>query len=311
MRKFVLKVLMFFAVIAIVDRAFGIAMKNVLQGTDKGDWGRNNYIFNDVNSDVIILGSSRAIHHYDPQIITDSLGMSCYNCGEDGMGIFLMWTRYQAIRERSIPKLVIYEVLPEYDLLTNSDNQKYLKFLRPYCHKPFIDSVINDISSKEIIKLQSYMYEYNSVFVDIIAQHVSKSPSTAKEYTYSPLTAQMDYNPQRDKEPELIIPCDSLKKAYLEKLILSCEKDGTLLIFVASPIYMPLSDNEYLPLKELCKVHNVAFFNHYCDTDYCENPDYFADAGHLNVKGAESFTNLLVFELKESKLIDFQNLPTE
>ena len=298
MKKFILKVLLFVVVIAIVDRAFGIAMKNVLQDTDKGDWGRNNYIFNEVKSDVIILGSSRAIHHYNPQIISDSLGLSCYNCGEDGMGIFLMWSRYQAIRERSKPKLVIYEVLPEYDLLENRDNQRYLKFLRPYCVKPFIDSVINDISSKERIKLQSYMYMYNSVFADIIAQCVSNSPSTAKEYTYSPLSAQMNNNPKRDMEPERIIPCDSLKIAYLKDLILQCEKDGTRLIFTASPIYMPLSDKEYIPLKDLCRIHEVPFVNHYCDTDYCEDPACFADAGHLNITGAESFTSLLVSEIK-------------
>lgn len=300
MRKFIYKVLLFFAVIAIVDRAFGIAMKNVLQGTDKGDWGRNNYIFNDVNSDVIILGSSRAIHHYDPQIIIDSLGMSCYNCGEDGMGIFLMWARYQAIRERSIPKLVIYEVLPEYDLLTNSDNQKYFKFLRPYSDAPFVNSVINEISSKESIKLQSYMYMYNSIFADIIAQRISNSSSTAREYTYSPLVAQMNYNPKKNVEQEQMILCDSLKIVYLKKLILSCKKDGTWLVFTASPKYTAFSDNEFLPVKDLCRIYNVPFINHYCDMDYCKNPTYFADAGHLNFQGAELLTALVVSEIKNT-----------
>lgn len=299
MRKFILMVLLFFAVIAIVDRAFGIAMKNVLQDTDKGDWGRNDFIFNEVKSDVIILGSSRAIHHYDPQIFSDSLRMSCYNCGEDGMGIFLMWARYQAIRERSIPKLVIYEVLPEFDLLKNKDDLKYLKFLRPYSTEPVVSSMIDDISSREQIKLFSEMYRYNSVFVDIVAQYVSKSPGTARDYTWSPLMGNMNYSPRKAKELQQMVQVDSLKMTYMEDLILQCKEDGTQLFFVASPIYQPMSDNEFLPLKDLCRQYKIPFINHYCDSDYCDNLTCFVDASHLNTKGAEMFTVLVASEIKD------------
>lgn len=298
MRKFILKVLLFFVVIAIVDCGFGLAMSNVLKGTQKGDWGRNNYIFNEVKSDVIILGSSRAIHHYDPQIISDSLSMSCYNCGEDGMGIFLMRVRYQAIRERFKPKIVIYEVLPEYDLLGDIDNSRYLKFLRPYCDKSIMRSVIDDVSATEGIKLYSEMYRYNSVFVDIIAQSVSKSTSTAKEYSYSPLWTQMNNNPGKETGLERSTTFDSVKIAYLEDIILQCERDGTLLFFTASPKYASFSDEEFKPLKDLCLVYHVPFINHYCDSNYCGNLTYFADASHLNIKGAESFTSMLASEVK-------------
>ena len=36
------------------------------------------------NEDILIFGSSRALHHYNPQIIEDSLGMTCYNVGSGG-----------------------------------------------------------------------------------------------------------------------------------------------------------------------------------------------------------------------------------
>lgn len=299
MRKFVFKVLFFFAVIAIVDRAFGIAMKNVLQDTDKGDWGRNNYIFNDVNSDVIILGSSRAIHHYNPQVFSDSLGLSCYNCGEDGMGIFLMWARYQAIRKRYTPKLVIYEVFPEYDLLTNSDNQRYLKFLRPYNDLPVIKTVINDVCSNENMKLQSEMYRYNSFFLDIISQRISKPSPIARDYTYSPLPLQMKDNPRKMIERKMCYSFDSLKISYLEDLILACKKDSVMLVFTASPKFASFSDDEFYPLKKLCRTYNVPFINQYCNAVYRDNSAYFADVSHLNKKGAEMFTVLLVSNIKE------------
>ena len=298
MKKFILKVLLFLVVIAIVDKAFGFAMANVLRHTNKGDWGRNNFILNDVESDVIILGSSRAIHHYNPLIIADTLGMSCYNCGEDGMGIFLMWARYQAIRKRHNPKLVIYEVLPEYDLLENHDNMKYLKFLRPYCDKSFISSVICDVSSRESVKLWSQMYLYNSVFVEIVQQSMSKSPSTAQEYTYFPLCGQMSYNPKVNEHKD--VHFDPLKLAYLKDLIIQSKEDKVRLVFTASPIYRPQSDREYMPLKNLCCEYGVPFINHYCDSVYSENPTFFVDASHLNIRGAELFTTLVVSEIKDT-----------
>ena len=70
--------------------------------------------------------------------------------------------------------------------------------------------------------------------------------------------------------------------------------------FTASPKYRSFSDTDYQPLKDLCRVHEVPFINHYCDSDYCEDSSFFADASHLNIKGAELFTTLVVSEIKDA-----------
>ena len=53
-------------------------------------------------------------------------------------------------------------------------------------------------------------------------------------------------------------------------------------------------------LKYLCCEYGIPFVNHYCDSDYCDNPSFFADASHLNIKGAEFFTTLVVSEIKDT-----------
>ena len=297
MRNFLRKTVLFLLVVVVLDILFGFVMGNILDNTQKGDWGRNNYIFDEVKADAIILGSSRAIHHYNPVVISDSLGMSCYNCGEDGMGILLMYARYCAIRERNIPKVVIYEVLPEYDLQAERDNQKYLKFLRPYSDIPAIDSLICSISSTEKYKLLSQMYRYNSVFVDIVAQRFSKASETAATYTYSPLDKNMNYEPVAASYGSHIT-CDSMKLAYMEELIKQCRNDETYLIFTASPIYRPASDAPFTPLKQLCEKYGVPFVKHYCDTTFCNKRVFFADASHLNKTGAETFSEVAAGEIK-------------
>lgn len=297
MKRRLFRICVFLLIMLILDNLFGLGMDKVLNNTEKGDWGRANYLFKELTSDAIILGSSRAIHHYDPRVFSDSLGMSCYNCGEDGMGILLMYARYMAIQKRQIPRLVVYEVLPDYDLLPEKDNLKYLKFLRPYISSSAIDSVVCSISGIEHWKLLSNMYRYNSVFLDIIAQNWSNADGLAKDYTYSPLEKVMDYEPNNGSERK-DFSCDSLKLFYLEKLIMNCKANDTKLIFTASPIYKPASDNIFIPLKELCLKYQVPFINHFCDTIFCKTPVYFADAGHLNRKGSELFTSMMVHEIK-------------
>ena len=304
MKRFFVRLFLFLAAIVLLDQLFGFAMASILKNTEKGDWGRNNYIFNDVKSDVVILGSSRAIHHYDPRIISDSLGMSCYNCGEDGMGILLMYPRFQAMLNRYTPRLVIYEFLPSFDLEKETDNLKYLKFLRPYTSNPAVDSIAFGINPSEPVKLLSGCYRYNSVFVDIFAQSVSKSSETAKDYSYAPLHKQMAEDSSimsqdaNDADHSKTITVDSFKKHYLEALITQCNKDGVKLVFTASPMYGAFSDKDYKVLKDLCVKYDVPFINHYADARLCNNSDFFADVAHLNQGGAEKFTSMIASEIK-------------
>ena len=302
MKRFFLRLFLFLFVIVLFDQLFGVGMAAILKNTEKGDWGRNNYIFNEVDHDIIIFGSSRAIHHYDPKIFSDTLGMSCYNCGEDGMGIYLMYSRYRTIESRKAPKIVIYEVLPEYDLLKDNDNLRYLKFLRPYTYFNIVDSIVNTISITERYKLWSNGYRFNSVFVDIVAQRLSKAQGTAKDYTYMPEEKVMSeslYDGQ-DISSSLDEPFiyDKSKLALLENMIVRCIGLKTKLIFTASPKYKSISDPGYYPLQMLCEKYGISFINHSCDTVYNTDITLFSDANHLNIKGAVLFSSQLASEIK-------------
>ena len=62
-----------------------------------GIFHRQQYILNESKDDIIILGSSRVSHHYIPSILTDSLGMSCYNAGSEGMCIYYHYAMLAAM----------------------------------------------------------------------------------------------------------------------------------------------------------------------------------------------------------------------
>ena len=107
----------------------------------------------------------------------------------------------------------------------------------------------------------------------------------------------MDYEPPTASNDQVLT--DSLKLSCLEELITNCLSDGTLLVFTASPIYKSVSDAAFTPLKELCSKYQIPFINYYCNKDFCDNPAYFADGGHLNRSGAELVTSFIASDIKK------------
>ncbi len=169
MKRFVLRVGVFFLIILAFDVLFGKAFDYLAFHAKGGDNRRNNVICNEVNDDILIFGSSHALHHYNPIIITDSLGMSCYNCGQDGNGSILNYGIYQLIIQRYHPKVLIYDIMPSFDLLAGEDNHKYLGNLRPYYNRKGIPEIFESVDDTEKYKMRSQMYRYNAKFVQIVS----------------------------------------------------------------------------------------------------------------------------------------------
>lgn len=295
MRKFVLYILMVILGVLIIDFCFGLIMKSTLASTTKGDWGRRNYIVNSTNEDLLIFGASRAIHHYDTKILSDSLKMSCYNCGDDGMGILVHLPRFKRILQRYRPKVVVYEVGTSYDFMIG-DNTAFLKPLRPYSNDVYVKEAIRDIDDTELLKLHSNLYKYNSSFIEMFVQCYSHNPTTAKDYTYAPLMSTMDY----ELEPTVFERenVDSIKYKYLREFVDLCQSHGIKMFFTASPWYKMNESDVFAPIYEICQDKGVIFLNYNFDKSFNNHNKYFHDALHMNQYGAEKFSSLIAHEIK-------------
>ena len=172
MKRYIMQIIVFFLLVFVVDFVAGKSFSYLIEHAKGGDNKRNNYICNEINQEILVFGSSRAEHHYNPLIISDSLGLSCYNCGQGGMGAILNYARYQLIIRRYHPKMVFYEVTPSFDLLSKEDNHKFLKWIRAYYGKPGIPEVFESVDSKEKYKMLSRMYRYNTNFLQIISDYL-------------------------------------------------------------------------------------------------------------------------------------------
>lgn len=310
MKKFICKIILFLLGLIILDFIVGIGARYLIAHAKGGDTYLNHYICHQMKDECLIFGSSRGMHHYDPNIITDSLGMSCWNCSLDGNGIILMYGRYKMLSARYTPKVLIYDVHTSFDLV-EGDDHKYLGALRYDYDEPSIDSIFWSVDKTERLKMMSNCYRYNSQWLQLISDNIHPLQNDDKGYrpvdkkmTYKPKTVKnvsenkKSYKNAKHGEAETY-QYDALKLAYLEKLIIACKTKGTRLIFAISPQYDTHQDDIYTPLKEICAKYQVPLINHYCDNDFVNNADYFYDSVHMNRTGATKYTKELVGEVKK------------
>ena len=294
MKKFVLKALFFGVCVVVMDALFGFGF-SWLRGHAKGGSTANcEYIANRANDDIIIFGSSRASHHYIPQIIEDSLGVSCYNCGEEGNGVVLAYGRLKMMTNRYKPKLIVFEITPGYDYGIKEPNTKYLGYLRAYYNKSGIEEIF-DVFDGEFsrLKMRSKMYQNTGrLLPDIIDNIIYRD----NQKGYTPLYGKMNQKSTLDNNVvDKTMEIDSIKLSYVEKVIELALSNDIPIIFTISPRYgLNSRTSNYEPAFSLCKKRGVPVYNFINYPSIADNAVYFQDGDHMNHKGAEAYTNMLV-----------------
>ena len=87
MKKYIAKIFIFFVIMVSLDVVVGVLSDYLVTNAKSGATQKSEYICEKTKEDILIFGSSRAVHHYNPLIIQDSLNMTCYNCGYDACGM--------------------------------------------------------------------------------------------------------------------------------------------------------------------------------------------------------------------------------
>jgi len=302
MKKFLLKALLFFACVVMMDLAFGQFFSFLRTHAKGGSTANCEYIANRATDDIIILGSSRATHHYVPQIIEDSLGISCYNCGEEGNGIVLAYGRFKMLTNRYKPKLIIYEMTPGYDYGTVDPNNKYLGYLRPYYAKDGVSELFDDFDYElSPLKMQSKMYQNTGKLLPNVIDNIIFRDNMRG---YSPLDGKLNANMVKKVEAKKCEEVDSVKLKYVEKIIIDAKCLNIPIIFMISPSYGLDSDiSSYEPEIALCEKHEIPYYNFINYRPIAVDADCFQDVGHMNNYGAMIYTKMLVNEILKNKII--------
>ncbi len=302
-----LKILSFFFIIIFVDQFTGRLLSYLYFNQKAGQDKIINYGFAECKADVLILGSSRAQHHYDTQILSHHLQMSCYNLGINGQSILMPYAQIKIILNRYSPKIILFELDPNRVYFNQSDYDK-LSILLPYYNKyPEIRPIIQLKSSYEQVKLLSSIYPFNSSIMNILRFNTNIDINRKWDINgYVPIknqtlnTSMLKIYKAPDNQTEI----DTNMLNSLKDIIHICNRKRVALFFVCSPVFHSnrekKSDYSHSSKRtiELLKQENANFLDFSNDTSFINNAVFFSDKEHLNSKGADRFSNILGEYLK-------------
>ena len=293
MRSFILKVLLAVSIVAVADQVIGAGLLYMRRHAGSGSAKDIEYTTYKCDEDVLIFGSSRAMHHYVPNIIKDSLGLSCFNCGKDGMSIFYSYGRWQLLRGHHTPKVIIYDYSDLDHEVSPSANNRFQTELRPYYDTPAIKELFMKTDSSEKYKVVSRLYRNNSKVLQLVAGYIKREGFSDG---FTPLYGDI----QQFYKIRFKHTIDPLKYEYLEKFIKEAQLDGTTVIFMTSPYFDGANGVCPPAIKELFKKHHVDFYDNEDLKGFTQNKKLFKNMRHLNKEGAEAYTRVVVGEIRKS-----------
>jgi hypothetical protein len=295
MKKFLINIAIFFAIVAAVDFSLGKVFHYLHARVAGGRTGAEYYVCKKGTENIVIMGSSRASHHYVPDIISEKCGMSCFNAGQDGNGIILQYGRWKMLSKRYVPQLILYDINLGFDLIKN-DNMTYIDRLKPFCAEKDVKTYVATIFPTEGMKVLSNMYCYNYKFLEMTFDCIGKGDYLSNAGyipLYGHIREEMIYRHPKQKKSNVEI--DEVKLQYLEQFVKEATSLGVKVVFVVSPSWKGgiYTTEAYSIIKELSNKYALSFYD-YTDSDICDNPDYFEDSSHLNNKGARVFTEDII-----------------
>lgn len=295
-----IKFLVFVVLFVIVDYASGFLYRYLEnKALDHSPYAMvTQYTVKKVDSDIVIIGASEAQHGYVSQIIEDSLGLSTYNCGKDGIPIYYHEAMINCILNRYSPSIIIWSIPPD---LLSKPSQKEIDALSQlnsfYYTDEYCRELINNKSKYEPLKMFFQSYAYNSRLIPLLYK------TFGEDYPYEKGYAPISGTELNLKRNQKIWEndCDEEMSERFMAILKRCKEQNVEPILVFTPRYE--YDNhddlvQYKKMKEIVNQLGVRLIEDLYHDEELMKVEYFRDYAHFNDVGAPLFTNKLIGFLK-------------
>ena len=294
MKKLVSYLIGIILCLIVADIALGICSKYYIKHFDlKGRYQPLDRLIKKVDTDIILIGNSGILNSVNPDIIEDSLSMTCHNGGIRGQGVFFFETIIDCILQRHTPKIFVIGVRPE-EVGGNIGDGIY-DVLKPYYGMGYtsIDDHFNNTSGFEHLLLHSNLLRFNTIWVRVLL-YMLFDDSTYQKNGFMPLE-----RPSKVPLLHLIKGYEEPVKAKLdciERIIQKC-KARNIDVVVCFPPTLSSFKQESIPcvnaVKDICNRYNAPCLIDYNNKYYQSHPELFYDTGHVNKIGAENYSKKL------------------
>ena len=295
MKRFIIKILIYICIPLVTDIVGSIIIR------PEGRFQRWKDLYNDnINSDLLIFGSSRALHHFNTKIIEDSLHIDAYNFGIAGgrieISLFSLLEHLRICTKK--PKYVTLEI----DWLT-IDNDKWIANnwqLFPYMlfnrnMYTYTHDYKGYYNYYYYIPLARYLKYIKEIYENRFVEYTKNDNIQPKGYVLNKdHWGEIDFYTKMLSNVEIKIYPEQI--AYLNKFIDVCKQNNIQLNFVYAPEHYLakklVKDRDLVItfLNQKSKQEHVPFAD-MSQPDFCNDTTYFSDMRHLNIYGADRFTS--------------------
>lgn len=270
--------------------AVNFAAWPILDAARRRDGTRESGVINTarrLEPDVLILGTSRAKHHYDDALLSKLWGRRVYNAGYQAQGMPFARIVYEQVSRRYVPKLVVI------DAYTLSSDMDYVHDLDPwYFDSPILRSLDDTGKERCLMCLSLYRFAGHANRV------ISGAFKTGSEYGVDLIPAD---RPMDRFEPKGLVKTPPYFIPQLASLVAEIQASGAKVVLCFSPCHSRNSDVPIAaPARQYAKEAGIPFLD-FSDPAYAEFNDekYFRDCGHMNATGARHFTEAFAAEARK------------
>ena len=302
-RRFLQIFLLILLLAFLLDALTGFLIRRLFEKQTSGTLYETTFALDNANSDIVILGSSRAKFHFVPDVFEKELKMSCYNCGRNGSSILYHYAVFKSIVSRYKPKMIILETGPD-DLVYSKEDYDGLKVLFPYySYHPEIRKVIELQGKYTKLKLCSSLFRYNPRILEIVLNSqdwYKKRYLNKRVYKgYTPIFTRMKV---KNLLPEWGVgnPVDLEKVKFIESMIQYCKSYHINFFLVGSPMFIKSGKSPASGvLSRMVKQYGIEYWDYSNDAAFVDDPACFADPIHMNNRGAMKLSQLITNRIKD------------
>lgn len=307
MSHFLKRVLWFLLLGLVFCSIADLFISNRLKKTNlaEGEYSVWNDIYSgNMNYDLVILGSSRAWVHINPEIFKENQNINSYNLGVDGHNFIIQFFRFREfISKNNLPEYVILSL----DVFTLGEKREL------YNYQQFFPYMLWNIGIYEATKSYVGFSKYDFIFpllryfgsfslIKDAFQKKNMSPIRKNGYQGQNRAWNSDFENAKKEKGQIKIEFDSAAIDSFDQFLEYCLQSDIKLAFVYSPEYF---EGHYFVRNrtEIFEVFqdysdelNIPFLD-YSHDEMSYQRDYFYNATHLNKEGSNLFSKKLVEDL--------------
>lgn len=295
LRRFALRAGAFVLLLLALDAGVGAVLRRMYFAQRSGQLAETTYIIDHMHQPVVVVGSSRAQHHYVPGLLAAALGRPCYNAGRDGQGMLFYAAVLEQVFARYRPEVVVLDLNPR-DLEHDTKGYDRLSELLPYvAEHPSLRRTVVLRSRFERWKLLSRAYPFNSMVLSIVQHDLVRHSRTARDSGYVPLHEDLSRRkgPVNPRASLPVAPFDPVKRDALLRTLALARAGGTRVVVVCSPQFASdVAAGSRAQLAALLRGQGLELWD-YVDDPAWLVPSLYSDEVHLNDTGARRFSTEL------------------